>query len=112
MATISNLFIDAGSDYSVIVTVRDSLGQPINLTDYTVKSQLRKSYKSSVFFDFDATVYDGPTGKIRLALSNDVTDEIEPGRWLYDVEITFGDGGPKRRVLEGIATVTPQITQT
>ena len=112
MATISNLFVDAGSDYSIIVTIKNSAGSAYNLTNYVIKSQMRKSYSSSLAYDFNASVYDASNGKIKLALTAANSELIPPGRWLYDVEITQGATGPRKRVLEGIVTVTPQITQT
>ena len=110
MATITNLYIDAGADYSIIVTANQSNGDPLNLTGYTVKSQIRKSYASQTAYDFTATVYSQLAGKIRLALTAAQTSAIKPGRYLYDVEITSSIG-EKRRVLEGIIIVTPEITQ-
>jgi hypothetical protein len=111
MAVISNLFVDAGSDYAVVLTAKTPGGQPINLTDYTVKSQMRKSFGSSVFVDLDAGVYNAARGQIVLRLSAADSETIEPGRWLYDVEITHPEGH-KKRVVEGIVVVSPQITKT
>lgn len=110
MAIISNLYIDAGSTYSNIITVAASNGQALNLTGYTVRSQLRKSYQSSVAFPFEATIHDGTGGKIRLQLTDEQSAAIPAGRWLYDVEIT-SPLGATTRVVEGIVTVSPQITQ-
>mgnify|MGYP003704377279 FL=1 len=110
MATISNLFVDAGSDYSNIITVSGANGQVLDLTGYSVASQMRKSYSSSTSYNFTASVYDAPNGKVRLQLSATVSSSIPAGRWLYDVEITSPSGG-KTRVVEGIVTLTPQITQ-
>jgi len=110
MATISNLFVDAGSTYSNIITVTASNGQALDLTGYTVASQIRKSYSSSTVYNFSASVYNAATGKIRLQLTNTQSEAIPSGRWLYDVEIT-SPAGTKTRVVEGIVTVTPQITQ-
>ena len=110
MATISNLFVDAGATYSNIITVSASNGQALNLTGYTVASQLRKSYSSSQSFAFTASVYDAASGKIRLQLTPTQSESIPAGRWLYDVEIS-SPSGTKTRVIEGIVTVTPQITQ-
>jgi hypothetical protein len=110
MATISNLFVDAGTTYSNIITVSASNGQALNLIGYTVASQMRKSYSSSTVHAFTASVYDAATGKIRLQLSPTQSEAIPAGRWLYDVEIT-SPSGSKTRVIEGIVTVTPQITQ-
>ena len=111
MATISNLFIDQGSDYSTIVTVSSITGQPLNLTGYTAASQMRKSYSSSLAHSFTCTVTDASAGKIRLAITATQTEAMSPGRWLYDVEITETATSKKQRVVEGIVTVTPQITK-
>lgn len=111
MATISNLYIDAGSDYSSIITVAGANGGPLNLSSYTIKSQLRRSFKSSVAYAFDASVANASAGQIRLILSAETSEQMEPGRWLYDVEITNTTNGLKRRVVEGVVTITPQITQ-
>lgn len=110
MATISNLFVDAGSDYSNIITVSSTNGQPLNLTGYSVASQMRKSYSSSTAYAFNASIYIAVNGKVRLQLSAAESSAIPAGRWLYDVEITSPTGA-KTRVVEGIVTISPQITQ-
>jgi hypothetical protein len=110
MATISNLYVDAGSTYSNIITLAASNGQPLNLTGYTVASQMRKSFQSSTSYSFTATVYDAIAGKIRLTLTDEQSALIPAGRWLYDVEIT-SSSGVTSRVVEGVVIVSPQITQ-
>lgn len=92
------------------MTVASGSGAPLNLTGYTVKSQMRKSYGSNTAYDFTSEVYDAVTGRIRIKLTADQSEAIPAGRYLYDVEITSPSGG-KKRVVEGIVTVTPQITQ-
>lgn len=110
MATISNLFVDAGSNFNNIITVAATNGLPLDLTGYTVKSQIRKSYTSTLSYTFTSSVYDALAGKIKLELTAVQSEAIAPGRWLYDVEIT-SSAGIKTRVIEGVVTVTPQITQ-
>lgn len=110
MATISNLYVDAGSTYSNIITVSASNGQALDLTGYTVASQMRKSYGSSTVYNFSASIYNASQGKVRLQLSNIQSEAIPSGRWLYDVEIK-SPSGSVTRVVEGIVTVSPQITQ-
>lgn len=111
MASISNLFVDQGSAYSNIITVAATTGLPLDLTDYTVASQMRKSYSSSTYHNFTASIYDATNGKVRLQLTSTQSAGITPGRYLYDVEITDPNGS-KTRVIEGIVTVTPEITKT
>lgn len=110
MATVSNLFVDAGANYSNIITVAATNGQPLNLTGYTVASQMRKSYQSSTAYNFTASIYDAATGKVRLQLTPTQSRAIPAGRWLYDVEIT-SPSGTVTRVVEGIVTVNSEITQ-
>ena len=66
MATISNLVIDQGTTFSTIVTLTNQDGTVMDLTDYTVKSEFRKSYQSSTSTSFDASVFDATAGQIRL----------------------------------------------
>jgi hypothetical protein len=110
MATVSNLFVDAGASYSNIISVAATNGQPLNLTGYSVASQMRKSYQSSTAYNFTASIYDANNGKVRLQLTPQQSEVIPAGRWLYDVEIT-SPSGSKTRVVEGVVTVNPQITQ-
>lgn len=110
MATTANIFIDAGANYSNIITVASAGTAALDLTGYTVKSQMRKSYTSSTAYNFTASVYQPTLGKIRLELTSTQTSAIPPGRYLYDIEIT-SPAGNRTRVVEGIVTVTPEITQ-
>lgn len=110
MAAISNLYADAGSNFSAIVTVRGSDGNPINLTGYSVASQLRKSYGSTTAYNFNASIYEAGQGKVRVQLSAAQSSAIKPGRYLYDIEVT-APNGDKTRVVEGIVLITPEITK-
>lgn len=111
MATVSNLFVDQGSDYSNIITIASSTGSALDLSSFTVASQMRKSYGSSTHYDFVATVHDADNGKIRLQMTAANTSLIPAGRYLYDIEITNTISGSKTRVLEGTVIVTPEITK-
>jgi hypothetical protein len=110
MAAITNFYIDTGSTFGAIITVKGSDGLPLNLTGYTVDSYIRKSYASKTHIDFHAQVYSAIGGQIRLSLSSDDTIGIKPGRYMYDVEIA-NSLGERLRVSEGIIIFTPQITK-
>lgn len=110
MATISNLYIDQGSDFSAIVTLKNQDGTPINLTGFTLKSQLRKSYQSSSAVDFNVSIYNASEGKIKMQLPASSSSGLIAGRYLYDVEIT-SPTNERKRALEGIVVLTPEITR-
>jgi hypothetical protein len=111
MATISNLVIDQGTTFSSIITLTNQDGTSMNLTNYSVKSQFRKSYQSSSSTSFTASIYDALTGRIRLQLLPSDTTNIRAGRYLYDIELTSVTG-EKFRALEGLVIITPEITKS
>ena len=109
MAIKANLVVDQGANFTATIDVADANDAVFNLTGYTVAAQMRKNYTSSTATTFTAS-HTGVLGKINLGLSANTTAAIEPGRYLYDVEIT-SSGGTITRVVEGIVTVTPGITR-
>ena len=49
MAGIQNLVIDQGTTFEVTILVSTDDGSPKDLTDYTVASQIRKSYHTNTY---------------------------------------------------------------
>ena len=110
MAVISNIFIDSGADFTTTVTVTDSTGSAVNLSGYTHAAQIRKTYESaSATVSFTTATSDATAGQFTLVLTNAQTAAIAHGRYVYDAVITTGS--TKTRVVEGIVTVNPRVTQ-
>jgi len=109
--SISNLYVDQGSDFSTNITINDSAGAALDLTNYTASAQIRKTYSSSSFTDF-TVVFDADrlTGKITLSLTNAQTSALNPGSYVYDVLISDYNT-VKTRVVEGSVTINPMVTQ-
>jgi len=111
MATISNLFIDQDADFTTTVTVNDSTGSALDLTNYTALAMIRKTYASSTSTTFTSTfASDRTTGQITISLTDTQTAALESGRYVYDLVIT-DSSGTKTRVVEGIATVNPSVSR-
>lgn len=110
MAIYSNLTIDQGSNFLVYVDITDASGNPLDLTGYTVAGQIRKTYTSLTAVNFNATVNSAIDGTIALSLVDSITNDMKPGRYVYDVEI-LANSGSRTRVLEGQVEVTPGVTQ-
>ena len=110
MAVYSNITIDQGTDFSSNIDVTDADGDTVNLTGYTVKGQIRKSYQSSTAVDFTCTVSNAAAGIITIALTAAQSNGMKSGRFVYDIEMT-SSGGAKTRVLEGQVEITPGVTQ-
>ena len=46
-------------------------------------------------------------GAVRLKLPGSLTDDIDPGRYIYDMQITSASENVYRRVIEGTITLRP-----
>lgn len=108
MATVENLVIDQGQTFSFSLTLSNADGSAKDLTSYTVASQMRKSYYTSTATDFTTAKVD-LTGEVTISLTAAQTSAIKAGRYVYDIEIT--SSSETLRVLEGIVTVTPEVTK-
>jgi hypothetical protein len=110
MAAITNFYIDTGSTFGAVITVKGSDGLPLNLAGFTVTSYIRKSYASSTHINFNATIFSTAGGQVRVSLTDEQTTGVKPGRYMYDIEIE-NSIGERLRVTEGIIVFTPQITK-
>lgn len=110
MAIISNLTIDQGSTFSVDIDVTDADGDALNLTDYTVKGQMRKTYTSSTATTFVSEITNATGGVVTISLTATATNALKAGRYVYDVEIT-SPTSVVTRIVEGQVEVTPGVTQ-
>ncbi len=113
MATVKNLVIDQGTTFSLTITIADANGNEIDLTGYTLRAQLRKSYGAASFTSFTVAAPAPATGELIISLTGTQTSALKAGRYVYDVETVapVGEGSTVTRVLEGIITVTPEVTR-
>jgi hypothetical protein len=108
MASTANIVIDQGTTFSTTLTLTNDDGTDKDLTDYTVTSQIRKSYYTNTYTDF-TTAKVNLEGEITLSLTATQTSALKAGRYVYDVEIA--SDAETVRVVEGIVTVTPEVTR-
>ena len=109
MATRVNILIDQGTDFTTSVNLTDNNGGQLNLTGMTAASQIRKTHSSSNATNFTTSLANN-TGTLTLSLNNSVTSSMSAGRYVYDVELT-DSSNVVSRILEGIVTVTPEVTR-
>lgn len=110
MAIYANLTVDQGSDFSSVVTVSNSDGALVDLTGYTYRGQIRKTYSSSTAVDFTVTANTPTNGELTITLTAAQTGAMKAGRFVYDVEIELAN--VVTRVVEGQLEVTPRVTRT
>jgi len=108
MAAKVNIVIDQGATFNTTYTIHDAIDEPIDFTGFTANSQIRKSYSSSNSYTFDVILNN--TGLVTLSMNAATTSSIVAGRYVYDVEVE-SQSGIRSRIVEGIVTVTPQVTR-
>lgn len=108
MALKGNITIDQGTDFSTSIDITDDNGDPIDVSAYTGAAQIRKHYTSSNSYSF--TVTTSSSGQVVLSMNAATTANIAAGRYVYDCELT-SNSNTVSRIIEGIVTVTPQVTR-
>ena len=111
MADFVELDIEAGATFSVQITVKNDDGTPKNLANHTITSQLRKSYYSSTANSFTISITDSSNGNIAMTMTAANTANLRAGRYVFDVEMNDTANSTITRVIEGIATVMPNVTR-
>jgi len=112
MASYVELYMDQGATFNNTINLTDDLtNAKVNISGYTVRSQMRRSYYSAnATANIVCTITDAANGTVLMSLAAANTSNIKAGRYLFDVE-TVSSQGVTSRILEGIITVTPEITR-
>ena len=113
MAIYANITLDQGSDFSSVVSVLSVDGLAFDLTGYTARGQIRKTYTSINAVTLTCNVQSPESdGNIQISLSSAQTGAMKSGRYLFDIEIIDGTSGSVSRVVEGQIEVNPRITHS
>ena len=111
MATVSNLAIDQGTTYSVTVSVTDTTGSARNLTGYTGRAQMRRSFYTTSNTAFTVAIDNPSEGEVILSLTSTQTSALKAGRYVYDLELVSSNTSSVERIVEGIVTIYPEATK-
>jgi hypothetical protein len=109
-----------GATWELILTLTDNSDNPIDLTDYIVRGQVRKSYQSSIAYNFICSIVDAINGKVIISMPASLTasiptaDDKNPkapdNTYVYDIEIEDRNG-VVIRILEGNLYIDPEVTK-
>jgi hypothetical protein len=103
-----DIVFDSRLNSTLTVDIENDSGDPFNMTGYTGAAQLRKSYESTAYIPLTVSLANGQVTMVcpKLIANN----AVEPGRYLYDL-IIYDSSNSEVKLLKGIATVEPTITQ-
>lgn len=111
MTSYANISADQGADFQTSLELEDSNGDRVDLTNYSVYGQIRRTYKSPTAENFSITITDAPNGFIRIELSATQTAAMKSGRYVYDVYATDESLDKTIKLLEGIFEIVPSVTK-
>lgn len=113
-AAIYNFTIEQGATFQRDFVYQDAQNNPINLTGYSARMQVRQKKDSDQIF-IDATTQNGKlvvtplTGKVSLNLSASETSALKFESAVYDLELEAN--GVVTRLLEGTINLSKQVTR-
>lgn len=112
MAAYVELYLDQGSTFNSVINLTDDVTNAVvNVYGYTITSQMKRSYYSaSITANITCTITDTSNGEVTLSMTAANTANIKPGRYVFDVK-SKDSSNVTSRLLEGIITVTPQVTK-
>ena len=110
MATIQNITIDQDCDFIETLTVKDSTGTVVDLSNETITSKMRKTYSSATAYDFTTAKVSATDGTCTISMTDTVSATLPEGRYVWDLTTTDSSGLITRRI-EGRVTVSPSVTR-
>lgn len=116
MAATLDLVIEQGADFEREIVWKDGDGEPIPITGYEARAQVRQSFSSaspelSFSSEDESIVIDGPAGKVTLNASAEDTAALDlprPGVW--DLELVDPDGAVTR-LIGGTVSLSREATR-
>lgn len=108
--------VEQGATFKWYITINDPNAptEPLDLTDYLIRSQARAKYDSAApAFTFTCILQDQLTdkGKVLLYLADETTAAVAKGNYVYDVELE-SNGGEVVRLYQGKINVSPEVTRS
>lgn len=114
IAGVYNFTIDQGATFSRQLTLKDASDDPMNLTGYTARMQIRPEIESDeVMVELTTTngriALGGVAGTVTLTISATVTATIDK-EGVYDLELVT-PAGEVYRALKGKVRLEPEVTR-
>jgi len=110
MAAKANIIVDQATTFNTQLVITDDNDFPIDLTGYDIYAKFKKWYTSSNSVSFVIDVPTPSQGIVNLNLSANTTATLDYGRYVYDIIALKESDGTITRIIEGILTVTPEVT--
>jgi hypothetical protein len=113
-ASTYNLSIEQGATFRLALVWKDSEGDPVDLTGYTARMQIRPAVASTEVLlsltSGSGITLGGATGAVNVLATAAQTAAIDSKKGVYDLELQSADG-TVTRLLQGVVIVSPEVTR-
>ena len=111
-----NFFVYRGATFSEQIEWKDENGVAIDLTGFTARMHMRDTLEATTPFltlttENGGIALGGTAGTVDLLASAAATSAISATSGVYDLELVAGDGVMVTRLLEGLVTISPEVTR-
>jgi hypothetical protein len=107
MSSQLNIYIDQGTDFRLTVELFDDNDLDLPISNYSFYGDLKKLYSTKRAAEFEFQKSDND---ITLILSADITSQLTPGKYQYDVMMKKPTG-ELSKIVDGLAFVISTITE-
>jgi hypothetical protein len=107
MTTRVDLTLDQGATFEVTIELSDADDQPLDVSLAEAEASMRKHYTSTNSVVFTCELGES---ELTISLTPEQTAALSPGRYVYDVKLIYTEEEIDR-IIEGLITVTPQVTR-
>jgi len=110
-----NFEIEEGATFTRTITYTDSEDTAIDISNATVRMQIRDNYSSetaaiSLSSPSNGITLSNETGKFIINITATQTESLGIKQGVYDMEVEY-DTGTVERILEGRVKISRQVTQ-
>lgn len=115
-AAVYDIYIEQGATFRLLATWKDGNNAPIDLTSYTARMQVRRTYNSpdppllTFTTENGGITLGGTAGTVSVLGLATITDDIPAKPGVYDLELVANDG-TVTRLLQGFVTISPEVTK-
>jgi hypothetical protein len=102
------LYITQNTPFIKDLAVKNSAGNPVNLTNYTAAMYITKYFGSSTKYSVNTTIQNAALGLVRVSISSTATLALPYGTMQYSIFLT-PTGGENNLLLQGQAIVIPTV---
>lgn len=97
--------VEQGTYFSTFIDLTDDNNDLLNVAGYTVSAKIKKHHLSVNSVSFATTL---TTGLLQLELQANTTLAMEPGRYVFAVDLSSPTGKPTR-IMEGPLVLNPGV---